>query len=200
MDGADTRASEHRCRRFGDHRHVDHHAVAAFDAAGLEQVGEAAGLFVELLVSPDVALARLVGLEDQRGAVPVLGEVAVEAVDRQVELTVGVPGNVEIVFVERPVAGLRRKFVPGEPPRLVEPETVGVGIDTIVELRDLARADPRAECLRNRMHRLGHQTSLAARSRTRRACTRCGRSTILPPTDSTPALGCASNAATISSA
>ena len=42
-----------------------------------------------------------------------LGEVAVEAIDRQVELAVRVPADVEIVLVERPVAGLRREFVPG---------------------------------------------------------------------------------------
>ena len=104
MDGADPRAGEHRRRRFGDHRHVDHHPVAAPDAALLEQVREAAGLFVELAVGPAVAVAGLVRLEDERGAVAVLGEMAVEAIDRQVELAVRIPGDVEVVFVERPVA------------------------------------------------------------------------------------------------
>ena len=106
MDRADPRAGEHRRRRFGDHRHVDHHAVAALDPALLQQVGEAAGLFVKFAVGPAVAVAGLVGFEDQRGAVAVLGEVAVEAIDRKVELAVGEPVDVEIVFVERPVAGL----------------------------------------------------------------------------------------------
>ena len=73
-----------------------------------------------------MAVARLVGLEDQRGSVAMLGKMPVEAIDRQVELAVRVPADVEIVLVERPVAGLRREFVPGQPPRLVEPETVCV--------------------------------------------------------------------------
>ncbi len=128
MDRADPRAGEHRRRRFGDHRHVDHHPVAALDAALLQQVGEAAGLFVQLAIGERAAVAGLVGLEDQRGAVAMLGEVPVEAIDRQVELAVGVPADVEIVLVERPVAGLRRELVPGQPPRLVEPEAVGIGL------------------------------------------------------------------------
>ena len=33
VDRADPRAGEHRRRRLGDHRHVDHHPVAALDAA-----------------------------------------------------------------------------------------------------------------------------------------------------------------------
>ena len=106
MDRADARAGEHRRRRFGDHRHVDHHPVAALDAALLEQVREAAGLFVQLAVGDLAALAGLVGFEDQRGAVAMLGEVAVEAIDREVELAVRIPADVEIVLVERPVAGL----------------------------------------------------------------------------------------------
>jgi hypothetical protein len=42
MDRADARAGEHRVRRFRDHRHVDGDAIALFDAARLQDVGEAA--------------------------------------------------------------------------------------------------------------------------------------------------------------
>jgi hypothetical protein len=31
MNRADARTGEHRGRGFGDHRHIDHHAVAALD-------------------------------------------------------------------------------------------------------------------------------------------------------------------------
>ena len=106
MDRADPRAGEHRRRGLRDHRHVDHHPVAALDAVLLQQVGEAAGFLVQLAVADLAALARLVGFEDQRGPVAMLGEMPVEAIDRQVELAVGVPADVEIGFVERPVAGL----------------------------------------------------------------------------------------------
>ncbi len=97
-------------------------------------------------------MARLVGLENQRGSVAVLGEVPVEAVDRQVEFAVGVPANVEIVLVERPVARLGRELVPGQPPRLVEPEAVRIGVGKVVELGELARADPGVEIVGNRMN------------------------------------------------
>ena len=100
----------------------------------------------------------LVRLEDQRGAVAVLGKVPVEAIDRQVELAVRVPSDVEIVLVERPVAGLGREFVPGQPPRLVEPEAVGIGVREVVELGELARADPGVEIRQERDGRLRSQT------------------------------------------
>src|SRR5205814_10532315 len=104
--------------------------------------------------------AGLVGLEDQRRAVAALGEVAVEAIDRQVELTVGVPCDVEIVVIERPVAGLSREFVPGQAPRLVKPEAVGIGPLKIVKLLKLARADPRVEIVGNGMDARTHRPRL----------------------------------------
>ncbi len=89
MDGADACAGEHRRRRLGDHRHIDHHPVAAPDSPLLQQIGETAGLFVKLAVGDGATVAGLVGLENQRGAIAMLGEVPVEAIDRQVEPPVG---------------------------------------------------------------------------------------------------------------
>ena len=74
-----------------------------------------------------------------------LGEVPVEAVDREIEFAVREPFDVKVVLFEGPVAGLGRELVPGEPPRLVEPESLGIGIDQLVELGELARSDPRVE-------------------------------------------------------
>ena len=106
-----------------------------------------------------MTLARLVGLEDQRGSVAMLGEVPVEAIDRQVELAVGVPADVEVVLVERPVAGLasgtcsRSAAAPGR---------ARSGRDRrceIVELGKLARADPGVEILREPDERFDSQAS-----------------------------------------
>ena len=58
----------------------------------------------------------------------------------------------------------------------------------------------RSSCPGSVQSSLPWDSPVAARCRTRRAWRRCGRSTIRPPTDSTPALGSASNAATIASA
>ena len=105
-------------------------------------------------------MPRLIGLEDQRGPVAMFGEMAVEAIDREVELAVRVPADVEIVLVVRPVAGLRRELVPGQPPSLIEPEAVGIGIFQVVQSGKLARADPRLEALGNRMDRFVHKPLL----------------------------------------
>ena len=80
-----------------------------------------------------MTLARFVGLEDQSGAIPMLREVTVETIDGEVDLAVGVPVDVEVVLVERPVAGLGRELVPRQPPRLVEPETVRIGVGEVVQ-------------------------------------------------------------------
>ncbi len=107
MDGPDPGAGEHRRRRLGDHRHVDHHAVAALDPALLQQVREAAGLLVQLAIGDWSAIARLVGLEDDRRPVAMLCEVPVEAIDRQVELPVRIPADVEVVLVDTTSRRLR---------------------------------------------------------------------------------------------
>ena len=82
-----------------------------------------------------------------------LGEVAVEAVDRQVEPAVLIPADTEIALVERPVAGLGRDMIPIEPPRLVEPEGVGVARFKVVEFCEFERSDPGLEIVRDRMDR-----------------------------------------------
>ena len=166
VDRADPRAGEHRRRRFRDHRHIDHDAVAAIDPALLQKVGEAASLFIELAVGPIVALPRLVGFEDDGDAVTMPREMPVEAIDRQVELPIGIPLDVEIAVVERPVAGFGRKSVPGEAPRLVEPEAVGIGLREVMKLGELDRSDAGVESFGDRMHRLG-QASLSRPVRAR---------------------------------
>jgi len=59
---------------------------------------------------------------------------------------------VEIVLVERPVPRLGRKFVPGEPARLIEPEAVRVGASEIVQLPELAGTDAGIEVFGNGMN------------------------------------------------
>src|SRR4030095_12456193 len=129
------------------------------------------------------------------------GEMAIEAIDRQVQFAVGIPMDVEVCLVERPITRFRREFVPGQPLRLVEPEAVGIGFGEVAKLGDLDRANAGVEAIGNGMDGFAQSAlSCSARLSTRCAGTRWGRSTILPPTDRTPASGCASNAATMASA
>ena len=107
-----------------------------------------------------MAVTGLVRFEDQRGAIAVLGEVAVEAIDGKVELAVRVPVDVEIIFVERPVARFCRELVPGQAARLVEPEAVGIGLCEVLELGELARTDASVEIFGDRVDRVRHRPLL----------------------------------------
>ena len=153
MNRADARAGEHRRRGLGNHRHVDHHAVAALHPALEEQVGQAAGLVEQFAVSDGAAFAGLVGLEDERRLVAMLGDVAVEAIDGEVERPVLEPADAEVRLAERPIAGDRRHPVPRQAPGLIEPELVGVGGFAVVELLKFERSDPGLEVVRDRMDR-----------------------------------------------
>ena len=145
MHRADPRAGEHRRRRLGDHRHVDHDAVASRDALALEQVREPPDEVVQLAIGQRAAVAGLVALEDDRDLVAALAKVAVEAVGGEVERAVGEPFDVEVGLVERPVAGHGRRLDPVEPPRLLEPEGVHVVRRRLAQRRQLRRANSRGK-------------------------------------------------------
>ena len=68
VDGADARAGEQGDGQLGRHAHVDGDAVALADAEGLEGVGEALHLGVQLGVGEAADLARL-ALPDDGGLV-----------------------------------------------------------------------------------------------------------------------------------
>ena len=68
MDRADARAGEHREHRFGNHRHVDQHAIAAADALRLEHRRAAVDLGGELAVRVALRLAGLGGDVDRAPA------------------------------------------------------------------------------------------------------------------------------------
>ncbi len=152
MNGADPRTGEHCRRGLGDHRHIDHHPVAAPDPALEQEVGEAAGLVEQFAIADVAAGAGFIGFENQRGLVAMVGDVAVEAIDRQIELTILVPFDPEIGLGERTIAGFFGKDVPRQPARLVEPEAVRIGAFKVVQLGQFERADAGVEIVRDGMH------------------------------------------------
>jgi hypothetical protein len=89
-----------------------------------------------------------------------LSKVPIEAIDREIELAVRIPFDVEPLFVEGPVACPGGEFVPREASRLIEPEAVGIGIGKISEFGEFARTDPRTEIVGNRMDSFAHAASL----------------------------------------
>src|SRR3569833_2467699 len=89
-----------------------------------------------------------------------LSEMAVQAVDRQVELAVRIPADAKVCFLERAVTGLRRLPVPSQPLRLVEPEAVRICTRQVLELGELGWADAGVEMLGDWMDRFAHRPRL----------------------------------------
>jgi hypothetical protein len=124
---ADPCAGEHGHGGLGHHRQVDRHPVAALDAVGLERVGEAADVGVELGVSDDaVGGGGIVRLPNDRHVLRAGGEVAVEAVGREVERAVLEPADAEVGLVEAGVLDLAERLDPVDPLRLFAPEALRV--------------------------------------------------------------------------
>ena len=91
VDGADAGAGEHRDRQLGHERHVERDAIALLDAERLQDVGELADLAMEIEVGQRAAIAGL-AFPDERGLVAARrADVAIEAVDADVELAADEP-------------------------------------------------------------------------------------------------------------
>ena len=99
MDRADARAGQHRVRRLGNHRQVDRDAIAFLDAELLQRVGHAADFGMQLAIGDLLALGRVVALPDDRGLVATLGEVAIDAVGRDVQHAVMEPADANLAVV-----------------------------------------------------------------------------------------------------
>ena len=100
VSGSNARAGLHRNHDLDRHRHVDQDAVAFLDAVVLQRIRELADFLVQVAVG-DLRDGAVVGLEDDRDLVGVaVGQIAIEAVVRGVQLTVGEPlveGSVRLV-------------------------------------------------------------------------------------------------------
>ena len=123
MDRADARARQHRDRQLGDQRKIQRDTVAALHAKRLEHAGERAHLPVEIPVRQRPPIAGL-SFPDERRFVPPRGpRVAVDAVDRRVQLAADEPLRVRRLPLEHCVPRLRPLQLAREP----RPERFGVG-------------------------------------------------------------------------
>ncbi len=104
--------------KFGDHAHVDDGAVAGLEAAGFEDVGEAADEAVQLLVGDHALVAGLAFPKNGGLVFPCGREVAVDAIIGGVDFAAGEPlgeGRVPLEDVGplvKPVELLRRELAP----------------------------------------------------------------------------------------
>ncbi|OIQ70846.1 hypothetical protein GALL_475400 [mine drainage metagenome] len=125
MHGADAGAGKHGISSLGDHRHVDHDAVAAHHALAQQHVRHAVDVFVQLFVG-DVLRRGLgiIGFKDDRGLVATGGKVTVDAVGRNVEDAILEPFDVDLAEFKRGVFHLGERLDPVDALAMFRPEGV----------------------------------------------------------------------------
>ena len=116
---AETCAREHRDERLGNHRHIDGDAVAGDQADRGEVVGRLGYLVLELAVGEVTRVAGFADPMDGDAVALARGDVAVDAVDRDVEFAADEPLRERRV---RPVEDLVEIGVPIQAPALLRPE------------------------------------------------------------------------------
>ncbi len=128
MDCADSRAGQHRIGRLRDHRHVQDDTVTLAHAQVLQDVGKLADAGVQLPVGDVLRLVTgLVRLPDDRSLVTARGQMAVDAVGRDVQRAVLVPADVDVSGGEGGVLDGRVGPYPVQPPPVLVPERRRVG-------------------------------------------------------------------------
>src|SRR6476619_5407887 len=132
MDGAEPSAGEHCDDRLGHRWHIDHHAVAATDAARLKSAGEARGPFEQFAICEFLDRRGDRAVIDQRG---VLGAAApdmtIECVEAGVQFGAGKPpGEGAFRLVENFVPLPRPVDRLGRP----APKTFGIGKRTSIDI------------------------------------------------------------------
>ena len=125
MHRAQPRTGEHGGDALDDHRHVERDAVAPGDAQRFQRIGHPHDLAMQLAIGEAAGLAGgIVGFEDQRGAVALVRQMAVDRIVAQVERAIAEPFDEHRVV--GPFAALHRRGEPVEPLGLFEPEGVGL--------------------------------------------------------------------------
>ena len=124
MRRTEARAGEHRDRHFGDHRHVDRHAIALANAERLQRVCRLLYLAVQVVVGECALIARFTDPVNSYLLAEPRRHMAVNAVLGNVQRAVGEPLGERQVPLQR----LGEGGAPGEAlTRLLRPEGNGVG-------------------------------------------------------------------------
>ncbi len=124
MDGAQSRAGEHRHHRFGDHRHVEDDAIALADALSRDHPGDARHLVAQLAIGEGLLGVGEWRIVDQRRLLRAATlHVPVERVVAGVEFAALEPTIERRV---RPVEHLVPALRPVDRRRLLRPESLGI--------------------------------------------------------------------------
>lgn len=145
MNGADPGAGQHRIGGFRDHRQVDDHAVALCHALIAQDVGHLAGVGVKLIVGDVLRLIiRAVRFPDDCGLVATGGQMPVNAVCTDVQLTVRVPVDADLTQRKVDILDLCEGLDPVDPLALFGPERFGIADRRFIHLRVLLGVHMRA--------------------------------------------------------
>ena len=98
MNRADARAAEHGHGGFGNHRHVNRHAVALLDAERFQDVGELADLRVQFRVGDALHVLLRFALPDDGGLVAVA---VLRWRSRQLTVTLSWPSSNQVCSIFR---------------------------------------------------------------------------------------------------
>jgi hypothetical protein len=126
VDRADPGAGEHGKGCLGNHRQVDRHPITLAHAIGLEGVGEAAHLLVQLAIADATLLARRITFPQDCHGVALRHDMTVYAVRGDIERAILEPFDAEIRLVEAGVLHLGKRSHPVQPLRLLAPESFGI--------------------------------------------------------------------------
>ena len=143
MHGTDAGAGQHGVKRFGDHRHVERHAVALGNTDLLQLVGHAADMIVQLAIGDRGMKTGIIAFPDQRDIITALGEMAVDAIVGDVENAVSEPFDRQFVGIPVDVRNLRRGLDPVEAAQFLGPEGFGFLNGTTITLLVLPQTGPR---------------------------------------------------------
>ena len=161
MDRPDPRASQHGIGGFGDHRQVDGDTVAFFDAVRFQHIGEFAHFAVQFLIGDVPGFIGIVAFPDDGGLVGAFGEMAVDAIQRDIGLSVLEPVDRDLAGGIGHVLDFGEGLDPVDTFAMLAPERIGIADGLFVHGLVLGIVHPCAfrPLCRNGINFLGHAFS-----------------------------------------
>jgi hypothetical protein len=142
MDGADPGAGQHRIGGFRDHRQINRDTVAFSDVAGAQNIGEFADFVVQLPIGDMFRFGRMIAFPDDGSLVAAGGEMAVDAVPRDVQHAIFEPFDGDFAGREGRVFDLGEGLDPADALRLLGPEAARIAHRTGIHRLVTGLIDP----------------------------------------------------------
>ena len=121
MHGADPGAGQHRVGGLGDHRHINGHQIALFNAPAFQNIGETADIFIKLAIGDFFGLSRVIALPDDGDVILFFRQVAVDAICTSVQGSIFKPADFN-VSCKIHVLDFGKRLDPGDALAVLGPE------------------------------------------------------------------------------